>query len=306
MARLPIESSLLLKIVHVCDTAGIGSILSKFQTLAGHEAKLICCEGLTDKYGIYDFYSRFIELFPKELFIQKLVQECRSADVVHVHSNIDFLQLLRSALGLTKKIILHYHGTDIRGLKIRLPHRSIGSDGLILSKLLYRKILHGYRHRKAQQQANLIFSSQKDLIKLVPKAIHIPIAIDTDHFLNLPRHRMNQQNNGLTFRTEASDMRLIMAHLKKHNIQVPLEVYDRTTKPIMYKDMPLFLSGYETYVDIRYVNGKLLGDLSSTALQALACGLSVIDYDMKLLESLPKEHQAPNVATKVLDLYTRA
>ncbi|HEY7111041.1 MAG TPA: hypothetical protein VH415_16565 [Nitrososphaeraceae archaeon] len=295
-----------MRIVHVCDTAGIGSILSKYQTLAGHEANVICSEGLTDKYGIYDFYREFIELFPKDIFIQTLVQECRNADVVHVHSNIALLQMLRSALGLKKKIILHYHGTDIRGLKIRLPHRSIGSDGLILSKLLYRKILHGYRHRKAQQQANLIFSSQKDLIKLVPTAIHIPIAVDINHFLNLQRIRTNKQKNAFTFKTEAVDMDLVVDHLKKHSIQVPLEVHDRTTKPIMYKDMPLFLNGFETYIDIRYVNGKLLEDLSSTALQALACGLSVIDYELNLLKSLPKEHQAPNVADKVLDLYTRS
>jgi hypothetical protein len=305
MSRRTTES-FRLRIIHVCDTAGIGSILSKYQTLAGHEAKVICSQELSDKYGIYDFYRKFIELCPTDLFVQRLVDECRAAEVVHVHSNIVLLRMLRTSLGPKKKIILHYHGTDIRGFKIQLPHRSIGSDGLILSKLLYRKMLHGYWHRKAQQQASLIFSSQKDLIKLVGSAIHIPIAIDVDHFRHLPRERQKPQKNALTFKTEATDMGLVLDHLKRNNIQVPLEVYDRTTRPIMYKDMPLFLGGFETYVDIRYVNGKLLGDFSSTALQALACGLRVLDYNSKFQDALPREHEAQNVAAKVLDLYTRS
>ena len=176
---------LLMRIIHVCDTAGVGCILSKYQRLAGHDATVICTINLSDKYGIYSFYKDYIKLYSNNDFIGTLLKECIDADIIHVHSSIALLMKLRSSLGLNKKIILHYHGSDIRGFKkwnINLPHRSLPSDAMIFSKLTYKKIFHKLIHRRAQRNANLVCLSQEDQLRLVPNGIYIPIAVDTEHF----------------------------------------------------------------------------------------------------------------------------
>lgn len=296
-----------MRVIHVCDTAGVACILTKYQCLAGHDAKVMCSRNLTDRYGIYDFYKDFIELYSNEDFMGVLVKECMQADIVHVHSNIALLRKLRLSLGIEKKIILHYHGSDIRGIKkwdLRLPHRSLASDAIILSRSIYRKIFHKFIHRKAQKVANLVFLSQIDQLELVPNAIYVPIAVDTQLFTVGRQQWQRPAKGAITFKTEVTDMQLVLDHCIKNNIQIP-EIYDRTQRPIMYKEMPQFLRHYETYVDIRYVNGKILRDLSSTALQALSCGLKVLDYNLVCLDSLPMEHEARNAASKVLDVYER-
>jgi hypothetical protein len=297
-----------MRIVHVFDTAGVGCILSKYQTLAGHEASVIWKDDVIDKYGIYNFYKKFMKLYPNDDFTGKLINECKDADIVHVHSNIYALIKLRKSLGPEKKIILHYHGTDIRGLKkqkIPLSEGSFLTEAKVISKFLYRKIFHRLIHSNAQKFADLICISQIDLSKLVPSAVYIPIAVDTSHFSMRKEEVHELRKVAVTIKTEVTDMQLVLDHYGKNNIGKPLEVYDRTIKPIMYKDMPSFLKRYETYVDIRFVNGKILGDLSSTALQSLACGLKVISYDLRYLESLPQEYEASNVVSRVLHFYEK-
>jgi len=274
--------------------------------VAGHDAKVIWGDHVVDKYGIYNFYKDYMKLYPNSDFTNKLINECIDADIIHVHANIYALIKLRKALGSNKKIILHYHGTDIRGLKkekIPFTHRSLASDAKILSKFIYRKVFRKIILSRAHKLADLILMSQIDLSKLVPNSVYIPIAVDTSHFNSSNQDLQNKRKVAVTIKTEVTDMQLVLDHYKKNNMNKNLEVYDRTKQPIMYKDMPSFLKRYETYVDIRFVNGKILGDLSSTALQSLACGLNVVSYDLSNLESLPVEHEAPNVASKVLRIY---
>ncbi len=127
--------------------------------------------------------------------------------------------------------------------------------------------------------------------------------MDTEHFAVGKDVSRRPNKSTLTFKTEVTDMHLVVDHCRKNNIQIPLEIYDRTQKPISYKEMPQFLRNYETYVDVRYVNGKILRDLSSTAIQSLACGLNVLDYNLNYRVMLPHEHEPKNVAAKVLNLY---
>ena len=275
--------------------------------MAGHDSKVLWNDKITDTYGIYDFYKNFMTLYPQVDFAKKLIDECKSADIIHVHANIYALIKLRKILGQEKKIILHYHGTDIRGLrkwKIPFSNGSFSSRARISSKYIYRKILHRWIHSKAQKLANLVCISQIDLLSLVPNAVYIPIAVDTSHF-NTIVEEISRFKTAVTIKTELTDMGLVLDYCKKNNIQMSIKVHDRTTNPIKYKDMPRFLRDYETYVDVRFVNGKILGDLSSTALQSLACGLKVLSYDLTYIKSLPKQHDGSVIASKVMSMYER-
>jgi hypothetical protein len=109
----------------------------------------------------------------------------------------------------------------------------------------------------------------------------------------------------LTMETEATDARLTLSQSRKYNADLDIDVYDRIKNPIMYSDMPAFLKKYELYVDIRYVDGKILENLSKTGLEALACGLDVLDYRLNRLRDLPEENKPNTVASRLLDIYSK-
>ena len=173
-----------MRILHIWDQAGVACILAKYQRMQGHQSKVIRISG-QDKFGIYYFYKEYVFDVKLDGFTEKCIQEAKSADVVHIHSRIDILLKLRENFGRSKKIILHYHGTDIRGLKKqKLPHRSQLSDLAIRSIMMYRrirdKVLFRKRmHIKAQRMADTVIVSTPDLLHLVAKGIHLPNPVDT-------------------------------------------------------------------------------------------------------------------------------
>jgi hypothetical protein len=297
-------------ILHVWDQAGVAYTLAKYQQqLQGHEAKVIMI-GNYNKYGIGEFYKQYILNAALEEFTEKCIEEAKSADILHIHSRIDVLLKLRQKFGNSKKIILHYHGTDIRGLKKqKLPHRSQLSDLAIRSIMMYRrirdKVLFRKRmHIKAQRMADTVIVSTPDLLQLVAKGIHLPNPVDTDHF-KPDSISKNEQKEALTIDTEVTDIQWALDYCKRHNISLNIEVYNRIKNPIIYKDMPQFLRRYKTYVDIRYVNKTILQNLSKTALEALACGLKVLDYQLKYLQGLPREYDPINVISRLSNIYSQ-
>jgi glycosyltransferase involved in cell wall biosynthesis len=301
----------MIHILHVFDQAGVAFVLAKFQQLQGHESKVITTKS-SDKYGIKDFYNdQIIYVKSENEFLKESLRYAKFADIIHVHSRIDALLFLRKELANSKRIILHYHGTDIRGLKrIKLPHRSRLSDLAIESIYKYRsmrdKLLFKSRlHEKAQHLANGIVVATPDLLSQVEGAAFIPNPVDTEHFFpDRSENRLVSDKEALTMDTEATDCNLTMQHCRQNNIRLTIDVYDRMKVPIMYKDMPQFLKKYAVYVDIRYVNGQILPNLSKTALEALACGLRVLNYRLQYQEHLPVEHQPLNVLSRLQSVYT--
>lgn len=297
-------------ILHVWDQAGVAYTLAKYQQqLQGHEAKVIMI-GDHNKYGLIEFYKQYILNVALEEFTEKCIEKAKSADIIHIHSRIDILLKLRKKFGRSKKIILHYHGTDIRGLKKqKLPHRSQISDLAIRSIMMYRglrdKVLFRKRmHINAQRMADTVIVSTPDLLQLVAKGIYLSNPVDTDHFK--PDSLLkNEQKEALTIDTEVTDIQWVLDYCKMHNISLNIEVYNRIKAPIIYKDMPDFLRRYKIYVDIRYVDKTILQNLSKTALEALACGLKVLDYQLKYRQGLPLEHDPINVISRLSTIYSQ-
>jgi hypothetical protein len=291
-----------MRILHILDAAGVACIYSKYQQMQGHVTSVIWNKDVADKYGIYDFYKDYLIKVTYGKFTETCLNEGKTADVIHVHGYIDILFKLRKKFGRQKKIILHYHGTDIRGLKNqKLPHRSLLSDTAIKLKMFYRKKIG---HARAQKQADVVCVSTPDLLPLVSNGIHIPIPIDTKHF-SPKSNPTGELKEAFTINSEVTNIQRALDLCKKNQINFDVEVIDRTKNPIMYTDIPDFIRGYKTYVDIRYVNDIVLENLSSTALQSLACGLSVVDYKLEFRRGLPKEHDAVNVASQLSKIYSK-
>jgi len=288
-----------MRILHILDAAGVACIYSKFLQAKGHESRVIWNKDVGDKYGIYDYYKDYMINVSYAEFTDRCLREGESADVIHVHGFIDILFKLHEKFD-KKKFILHYHGTDIRGLnKQELPHRSRLSDTVIRLKRLYRKKIG---HSKAQKLADAVCVSTPDLLPLVRNGIHIPIPIDIDHFKPGSNSSV-ELKEAFTINSEVTNIQWALDYCKKNGINLDVDLIDRTKNPIMYKNIPDFIRGYKTYVDIRYVNDTVLENLSSTALQSLACGLKVLDYKLQFHQTLPPEHNAVTVVSQLCDIY---
>ena len=298
-----------MRILHVWDQAGVAFVLAKYQHSQGQYSKAIMVSEY-DKYGIGRFYNEHVINVTLEEFVQRSLEEARSADIVHVHSRSDLVIRLRNEFGNSKKIILHYHGTDIRGIKKqKLPHRSKLSDLAVRGIFTYRRLRDTMLfkkkiHSQAQLLADGVIVSTPDLLPLVSNAVYLPNPIDTDHFTADKIFSKVERERSLTMDTEAIDIGLALNYCKQHNVNQEIDVYNRIKDPIMYKDMPAFLKKYGLYVDVRYVDGKILENLSKTALEALACGLDVLDYKLNRIHGLPDEYAPKNVTSRLETIYS--
>jgi glycosyltransferase involved in cell wall biosynthesis len=299
-----------MRILHIWDQAGVAFVLAKYQRLQGHNSKAIMVREY-DKYGIGKFYNQYVIDATLQDFGQKSLDEAQSADILHVHSRSDMVYKLRKEFGNSKKIILQYHGTDIRGIKKqKLPHRSKLSDLAVRGIFTYRRVRDAILikkrvHSKAQHLADAVIVSTPDLLPLVSKAIYLPNPIDTDHFTpdNISSSGP-ERAQALAMDTEATDIQLTLNYCKKHNVKLDIDVYNRIRDPIMYGDMPAFLKKYGLYVDVRFVDGKILDNLSKTALEALACGLDILDYKLDHRHGLPAEYDPMNVTPRLETIYS--
>jgi hypothetical protein len=293
-----------LYVLHIWDQAGVAFILAKFQRINGNESKVIRVQN-ADKYGIDEYYKEFGLFVTSEELVYKSIEEARRADVIHIHSLPEMVTSIRNVYKKSKVIILHYHGTDIRGFSEEDNSQASNLRNILRPKNIVRKIRKRRLRIKAQRLADRVIVSTPDLIQLVKGSIFLPNPIDTDHFNNkMSKERSVGVYKGLFVNSEVTDIKLAMNYCKRKKINFNIDIYDRTKNPICYKDIPNFLKKYDVYVDLRFVNQKLLKNLSKTALEALACGLRVLNYNLEYVEGLPSEHCPTNVIKTLSFIYS--
>ncbi len=284
--------------LHIWDQAGVAFILAKFQQINGNESRVIRVKN-KDKYGIDEFYKEYgLFVAPKEL-VNRSIEEAKSADIIHIHSLPEMVINIRNIYKESKIIILHYHGTDIRGFS------GDNLRNILRPKNIVRKIRNRRLHIKAQRLADRVIVSTPDLIGLVKGSIFLPNPIDTSHFnKKLIKEGSSDVYKGILVNSEVTNVNLAINYCKNKNINLDIDIHDRTKDPISYRDIPNFLEKYDVYIDLRFVNNKLLRNLSKTALEALACGLRVLNYDLEYLDDLPLEHYPTNVITMLSSIYS--
>ena len=289
--------------LHIWDQAGVAFILAKFQQMNGNESKVIRVKN-ADKYGIDEFYKEYGLFVTTEELVYKSIEEARRADVIHIHSLPEMVINIRNTYGESKVIILHYHGTDIRGFSGD-NSRVFSLRNILKPKNIVGKIRKRRLHIKAQRLADRVIVSTPDLIRLVKGSIFLPNPIDTDHFnKKMIKERSVDVYEGVLVNSEVTNVELAMNYCKHKKINLNVNIYDRTKNPIYYKDVPNFLKKYDVYIDLRFVDRKLLKNLSKTALEALACGLRVLNYNLEFVDNLPSEHCPTNVVTILSSIYS--
>ena len=306
----------LLKILHIHDQAGVACILAKYQRMNDIKSKVLSSNKI-DKYGILKFYKDYVDLVDRANFVESCISEAKKADIIHIHSVEQLVIKIRKAFGNSKKIILHYHGTDIRGLKNKNNQNFFNIQNTITRtksfgakvKNRLRLIQMGYYQplqTESQKLADEILVSTPDLLSLLPDAKYLPNPVDVEHFPkdnNVSKTRSN--NNALTIKNETGNIEQTLQYCKENNINLKIDVFDRTKTPLLHREIPNLLKKYKVYVDIRIVNDKILESLSKTALESLACGLKVLNYKLKYIDKLPEVHNPVNVVNQLENIYNK-
>lgn len=274
-----------------------------------------------DKYGILKFYKDYVDIIDRANFVEYCLAEAKSADIIHIHSVEQLVIKIRKVFGNSKRIILHYHGTDIRGLKNKnIPPNSTIQNTKTRTKSYAAKVKNRLRliqmgyyrslRTESQKLADEILVSTPDLLLLLPYAKYLPNPVDVDHFskddtIHNKVNNNNNNNNALTIKTSSGDIQKTLLYCKENNINLKIDVLDRTTTPILYEEIPNFLKKYNIYIDIRIVNDKILENFSKTALESLSCGLKVLNYKLEYIDRLPSIHSPVNVTKELENIYNK-
>lgn len=130
-------------------------------------------------------------------------------------------------------------------------------------------------HIDAQIVADNVLVARDDLLEYVPSSTVLPIPVDTELF--------NDTNY-------APDLDL----LSWDNLHVA---------PVRHAKLPGKLKRYKKFHDLRQKGGYLVKANTTTGLQALACGLEVINFAGDSLKGLPDKHLAYNVVRQLEMIY---
>ena len=256
-----------LKVLHVWNTAGVGSVIAKFCDREFQTESTVITRQAADRVGLTT-YGRAYADGPSRFFL-RAVSMARSADLVHVHSLDRVVPWVKGLYG--KPVVMHYHGTDIEGR---------------------------WSEKKGRwRKADFVAVSTPNLLEGGPStAVWVPNPIDTDMFKPLgggkePKSAVSF-HYGMDSEAEAAARRLGLG----------LSWLDRWS--VRHEDMPQVLSKYGYYIDLRkppdHVQARSVG---KAALEALACGCKVVDWSGNVLEGLPPENDPANVAAKWNQVY---
>ena len=252
-----------MKVLHIFDIAGVAYILSKYLKKVGHTSHVI---NMHDPFGFNDFYGGEKHATEQE-FMAAVEKAAPEYDILHLHLVYEILPRLAK---FGKPVVMHYHGSE-----------------LVLSKD------DPYR-QWAQDYCKAMLVSNQYMLEYEPKAQWLPNPVDTEHFK--PTEREKQANF-------AFDIQSYLDNEAIKSIAGDIPFLWRL-RNIPYSDMPDFLNKWKGYVDVKvHKDHGLLPALSKTGLEALACGLQVLNWKKEWQTGLPKEHEPENVVNQLVKLY---
>lgn len=277
-----------MRILHVGDASGVAHILAKFQNRQrGCEADVVL-RSLGAPHGINDHYraeewrripARRSPLWRRgrtstytvaARFVDIVNRAARGYDVVHIHTSAELAAPIR-ARHPGKRIILHHHGDNLRHMAPAL-------------------------REERERHADKVLVSTPDLCEYGGHE-WLPNPVDTDLFT--PREpARNGRAAYFIIRDEPRDTKLRL--LERGGMGLDYDLRDINERPVPYAGMPGFLSGYEYYIDIKWLPiGKVMAALSTTGLQALTVGSKVVDHKFEVHEGLPREHEPGAVVSRL-------
>lgn len=261
-----------MKVLHLGNTAGVGGYLAEFMA-EYHEIKSLV---LIPRYNLFRLSTEFVKNLDckyKEFFVRCWLKGL-FFDIIHIHGEDKTLKILKQIFPYkNKKIIIHYHGSDIRG--------------------------RWKEKRDRWQYADKIIVSTPDLLEGSPEGVeYLPNVID-EKICSLYKRRSKEVDSCFHVYHESSEIAVDYFS----NYGVRLIIHHAKFEPLNHFDFLDRLSSYEYYIDVKKRNGKILEALSLTGLEALFMGVKVIKWDGSLISEFPDQHRSINVASKLKGIY---
>ncbi|MCY4492058.1 MAG: glycosyltransferase family 4 protein [Thaumarchaeota archaeon] len=281
-----------MKILHLWNTGGGPSVMARYSEYESH----VLMAGYMDPYDICACYTDVCTVvnYPvlkSRCFGLRALAESRRYDIVHIHAGPKLFYWFHkfSRIFQKKKLIFHYHGSDIR-----LTPKDIRLD--------------------VEKYADRILVSTPDLLqyKLDVELTYVPNPVDTKLFA---RHDdISCNNRGRCNLKPGQDNDWTKNVLDEYGYgDVDWDFQCRlggaaernSGGRVAFADMPHILLDYEYYADIHFdkSTGRTYQADSKTALEAMSLGLKVIRYDGTTSNKLPKRHMPENVAKQMDSIY---
>ena len=262
-----------MRVLHICNTAGVGGYLAEFMAKYYEIKSLVLITGKNIKYNLATEFVKNLDCQYKEFCVRCWVKGL-FFEIIHIHGEDKTLKILKKTYPYkNKKIIIHYHGSDIRGRWEEKKHRWKYADKIIVST--------------------------PDLLEGAPDGVeYLPNVID-EKICRLYRRREKEKDSCFHVYHEASDIALDYFH--RYGVQ--LIIHHEKTEPLNHFDFLERLSRYEYYIDVKKREGKILEAISLTGLEALFMGVKVIKWDGSLISDFPDQHRSINVASKLKGIY---
>jgi glycosyltransferase involved in cell wall biosynthesis len=265
------DTSSRLRILHVWNTAGVGSVIAKFMDRKYGTDSLVITRKAADPVGITT-YGKTLASGPW-LFSGRALMMARKFDIIHVHSLEGIVPWMKR-IYMEKPVVLHYHGGEIRD--------------------------RWEEKRKTWKQADFVAYATPDMGEGAPEGIDwAPNPVDTDIFRS--DSSVRQEGTAVSIRYNMDDEAEGFA--QRNGLK--LSWIER--KMVPHDEMPRLLQKSEYYLDFRrrLVDGKIVRCLGKAGLEALACGCKVADWTGELHEGLPPVHLPDAVAERWHGIYER-
>lgn len=268
------------RIIHLWNTAGVGGLIAR------HMDRMIGTDSICymwDKWDPFHQATEKVKLYSRKGALGKaqtvgLIAKCRGFDVIHnhgIHGLTPWLRLFHPG----KKIILHYHGTRIRDKWAQF--------------------------RKFWKYADEVLVSTPDLLEGAPLgALYVPNLVNWDV--------INRVKDGPKWGEALTVSRWADAEAKEiartHGLE--LDIHNRETDPVYHGGFLGFMAGFTHYIDIKrdFYEGrkdepKILRAHSLTGLEAMALGLTVLDWTGQPSRINIDHHKPENVIPILWKLY---
>lgn len=257
-----------MKILHIWNIAGISSTLAKYQKQLQHHAIVIIREASNKMNFPHDINVRG----SAKSFYFHAIKAAWRFDILHVHYCDKIVPILRRIYP-RKKVVLTYHGTDIR---------------------------NKWREReKYWKHAHLVTVSTPDLIPGFDGIQYTSIPIDREHY---KRGQEFIPKSALFLWSAHSQLALDLVQSESKKLGLNLIIQDYPGTRFQYNVYPRFLELFEYYFDVKECFGKINPAMSKTGLEMLAMGSKVF-YLGKILTEFPEQHDALKVTETWIKLY---
>lgn len=287
------------RVGHFWNICGIGGLLSRYLDRVFPEKY----NSVAIDRGHADVYSQNNEKSivwnnRAAVWLARCFFYARKLDIIHVHSGIQWLKYYRGFYP-GKKLIIHLHGSKIRGRWLKEPEIYFADGILVSTPDLLEGAPEGTVYLPNPVDQQLITKVRNSVKERIPDAFHVDrYAVD----VALKYARQNDLELKVFNRDETPLPHAeFLAEIAKHEFFINVERSRFLNE----------LARHEFYVDVKRdypgyaYEGKVLEAFSVTGVEALALGCKVIDWNGEIHEGLPLEHQGYMIASRLNGFYER-